>query len=161
MSAASLPPGAQAQRQALELADKEAAHLRYSRESLRALAPDLAWVQALAARPELAEKVEAFVSRFGRLQDHLGEKLLPRFAAQVGNHPKTMIDTLAFAERAEVLPDAQAFIASRRLRNALVHEYMQDAQLFLNNLIEALGSCDLLFETVDRVRAQALRLKLL
>lgn len=113
-------------------------------------------MQALAQRPALAEKVEAFVSRFGRLQDHVGEKLLPRFAAQVGNDPKTMIDTLAFSERAELLADARAFIASRRSRNALVHAYMQDAQLFLDSLIEALQVCDLLFETVDRVRAQAL-----
>lgn len=63
-------------------------------------------------------------------------------------------------QKIDLLADAQAFIASRRLRNALVHEYMQDAQLFLDSLIEALQVCDLLFETVDRVRAQALQLKL-
>jgi hypothetical protein len=33
-------------------------------------------VQNLARQPALAEKVEAFVSRFARLQNHLGEKLL-------------------------------------------------------------------------------------
>ena len=47
----------------------------------------------------LAEKVEAFVSRFGRLQDHLGEKLIPRFAALVGESPKSMLDVLAYAEK--------------------------------------------------------------
>jgi len=153
-----MTPSTQEVKQALELADKEAAHLRYSRDTLQALSPDLAWVVGLDQRPDLAEKVEAFVSRFARLQDHLGEKLLPRFAAWVGNHPKTMIDTLAFAERAEVLSDAQGFLAARRLRNALVHEYMQDPQLSLDSLFEAFSSCRLLFETVDKVRVETERL---
>lgn len=143
---------------ALQLADKEVQHLRYSRDSIKRLKPDLAWVCDLENRPELAEKVEAFVSRFARLQDHLGDKLLPRFAALVGNPTRTLIDTLALAERAEVVPDAQAFMAARRLRNALVHEYMQDPQLFLDSLNEALDGCTLLFETVDRVRAETRRL---
>lgn len=114
--------------QSLNLARKEAEHLRYSQTTLFALPMDLNWVRALAHEPALAEKVEAFVSRFGRLQDQLGEKLLPRYAALVGELPKTFIDTLAFAERAEVLSDADGFIAARKLRNALVHEYMHDAQ---------------------------------
>ena len=66
---------------ALELARKEAAHLQYSHRTLFAQSIDATWVQQLGKRDDLAEKVEAFVSRFGRLQDHLGEKLIPRFAA--------------------------------------------------------------------------------
>jgi hypothetical protein len=46
--------------------------------TLFALPIDLPWVQKLAQQPELAEKVEAFASRFARLQDHLGDTLLPR-----------------------------------------------------------------------------------
>ena len=84
MSLKHLPEHAQAAVLALALAKKEAAHLRYSQSTLFALPIDLEWVQALPQRPELAEKLEAFVSRFGRLQDHLGEKLLPRFATLVG-----------------------------------------------------------------------------
>jgi hypothetical protein len=48
---------------------------------------------------DLAEKVEAFVSRFGRLQDHLREKLIPRFAALLGESSKSMLDVLAYAEK--------------------------------------------------------------
>ena len=33
-------------------------------------------------------------SRFGRLQDHLGNKLLPRFVSLVGESSKTLLDTL-------------------------------------------------------------------
>lgn len=146
-----LPEHAPAMQQAVELARREAAHLLYSQQTLFALPIDLAWVNALGEQPVLAEKVEAFVSRFARLQDHIGEKLLPRYAALVGESPKTLIDTLAFAERAEVLSDANTFIAARRLRNALVHEYMFDAQVFLDNLLEARIACELFFQTVNTV----------
>lgn len=35
-------------------------------------------VQSLRVDQDLAERVDAFVARFGRLQDTLGDKLLPR-----------------------------------------------------------------------------------
>lgn len=70
MSLKYLPEHAQPARLALDLARKEAKHLRYSQTTLFALPIDLAWVQRLGEQPEIAEKVEAFVSRFGRLQDH-------------------------------------------------------------------------------------------
>jgi hypothetical protein len=67
MSLLYLPEHVQAMLQSLELAHKEAEHLRYSQSTLFALPIDLAWVQSLSRQPALAEKVEAFVSRFGRL----------------------------------------------------------------------------------------------
>lgn len=76
MSKLYLPEHAQSVLVSLDLACKEAEHLRYSQSTLFALPIDLAWVQNLARQPALAEKVEAFVSRFARLQNHLGEKLL-------------------------------------------------------------------------------------
>jgi len=151
-----LPEHAPAMLQSLELARKEADHLRYSQSTLFALPINLAWVESLASSPELAEKVEAFVSRFGRLQDHIGGKLLPRHAALVGESTKTQLDTLALAERLSLVNDAEAFIAARGLRNALVHEYMQDAQIFLENLLAAKPACEMFFDTIERV-AQDLR----
>lgn len=56
----------------LELAEKEVAHLAYTHPTLFAQSIDLQWVQNLAQREDLAEKIDAFVSRFGRLQDHIG-----------------------------------------------------------------------------------------
>lgn len=160
MSLKYLPEHAQPALLALDLARKEAGHLRYSQTTLFALPIDLAWVQNLGDRPEVAEKVEAFVSRFGRLQDHLGEKLLPRMAALVGERSKTLLDTLALAERLDLLASADAFIAARRLRNALVHEYMHDAQTFLDSLLAAEQACDMLFQVVEKAQAEAVRLGL-
>ncbi|HMN92519.1 MAG TPA: hypothetical protein PKC60_04735 [Hydrogenophaga sp.] len=153
-----LPEHVPALRASETLARKESEHLRYSRDTLFALPVDLAWVQALGSQPSLAEKVEAFASRFSRLQDQLGDKLLPRFAALVGESPRSFLDTLAFAEKAELLTDADAFIAARRLRNALVHEYMHDPQVFLESLWLAHRTCDLFFDVIDRVGRELARL---
>jgi hypothetical protein len=143
---------------ALALAEKEATHLRYSHSTLFAMEPDLAWVQRLGQRPELAEKVEAFVSRFGRLQDHLGEKLIPRYAQLVGEQHRTQIDVLNFAERAGLLSSADDFLAARKLRNALVHEYMQDAQSFLDSLVLAQSACQMLFDVIAKTQKELERL---
>jgi len=147
--------------QSLELARKEAEHLRYSQATLFALPIDAPWVDAFSSQPVLAEKVEAFVSRFGRLQDHIGGKLLPRYAALVGEPAKTQLDHLAFAERMGLLTDADAFIAARGLRNALVHEYMHDAHIFLENLLAANPACDLFFITIERMSKELRRLAVL
>ena len=157
MTIAYLQEHAQAVRLSEALARKEAGHLRYSLDTLFALPISLTWVRNLAHEPALAEKVEAFASRFSRLQDQLGEKLLPRYAAMVGESPKTFLDTLAFAEKAELLSNADAFIAARRLRNALVHEYMQDAEMFLESLLAAQEACGLFFELLDRISRELQR----
>lgn len=160
MSLRYLPEHAQATLLALDLAHKEAAHLRYSQTTLFALPINLAWVQDLSQQPELAEKVEAFVSRFGRLQDHLGDKLLTRLAALMGENSKTLLDTLAIAEKAGWLASADAFIAARKLRNALVHEYMLDAQNFLESLFAAQKACQMFFDTIETAQTLADQLAL-
>ena len=99
MSLRYLPEHAESALLALSLARKEAAHLHYTHRTLFAQPIDAAWVQQLTTRDDLAEKIDAFVSRFGRLQDHLGEKLIPRFAALLGETPKSILDTLAYAEK--------------------------------------------------------------
>jgi 6-phosphofructokinase len=145
-------------RLALDLARKEAEHLRYSFDTLYAFQLDETWVKDLADKPALAEKVEAFVSRFSRLQDHIGEKLLPRYAQLVGEQHKTQIDVLGFAERAGIVTNADEFLAARRLCNALVHEYMQDSQSFLESLLQARIAAQMLFDVVDRLEAELQRL---
>ena len=129
--------------------------LQYTHRTLFALHIDAMWVQQLATQGDLAEKVEAFVSRFGRLQDHLGERLIPRFAALLGESPKTMLDALGFAERMRWIDSAEAFIGARKLRNLLVHEYMSDVQLFLQALLGAQDAAEMLFQTVNAIHAQA------
>ena len=140
---------------ALELAEKEVSYLLYTQRTLFGLQIDLAWVQELKNRPELAEKIDAFVSRFARLQDHIGEKLIPRFASLLGESPKSFLDTLSYAERMEWVEAAEEFIGARKLRNLLVHEYMDNAQLFLDALLSADRATHQLVDIVGRLRRQA------
>jgi hypothetical protein len=140
---------------ALDLAEKEVAHLAYTHRTLFALSIDLQWVQALAQREDLAEKIDAFVSRFGRLQDHIGEKLIPRFAALLGSEPKSLLDNLSYAERSGWIDSAEAFVSTRKLRNLLVHEYMAEAELFLESLQAADEATQMLIDVVTRIKQQA------
>ena len=155
-----LPEHAENALLALELARKEAAHLRYTHSTLFALNIDTVWVQQLAVQGDLAEKVEAFVSRFARLQDHIGERLIPRFAALMGESPKTMLDVLSFAERMQWIQSAEAFFGARKLRNLLVHEYMSDVQLFMQALLTARDAAETLFQVVQAIEAEAMAIGL-
>lgn len=155
MSLTYLPEYAESALLALELAEKEVAHLSYTHRTLFAQPIGLQWVQTLAKREDLSEKIDAFVSRFGRLQDHIGEKLIPRFAALLGGVPKSLLDNLAYAEKAEWIDHAEWFVAARKLRNLLVHEYMEEAELFLESLQAADEATHKLIDVVTRIKQQA------
>lgn len=135
-----------------DLVEKEVKHLGYSHAKLAAKGIDLAWVESLNDAPDEAELVDAFVARFGRLQDTLGEKLFPRIAALLGESPKAFIDTLSFAERQGWITNGDDFIVTRKLRNRLVHEYMVDPEQFLEALIMAIDAATEFFAIVGRVR---------
>lgn len=47
---------------------------------------------------------------------------------------------------------------AKKLRNALVHEYMHDAQIFLERLQKARDACELFFDTIDKVATELQRL---
>lgn len=144
-----------AARIALDLAEREAAHLRYTYRTLYSEPIDRAWVEALAKREDLAEKTDAFVGRFGRLQDHIGEKLIPAFARLLGGQPKSLVDAMAYAERIGWVANAEEFIGARKLRNLLVHEYLTEPDLFLEALLAARPATELLFTVVGNVRQEA------
>lgn len=155
MSLSYLPEHADAARIALALAEREAAHLRYTHRTLYAEPIDIAWVEALAEREDLAEKIDAFVGRFGRLQDHIGEKLLPAFARLLGGQPKSLLDVVAYSERMGWLENAEEFIGARKLRNLLVHEYMTEPELFCEALFTAKTAAQMLFRVVVAIKTEA------
>lgn len=134
------------------LVEREAEHLGYTHCKLSAKGIDLAWVSSLANQPDEAEILDAFAARFGRLQDTLGDKLLPRFAQLLGEVPKSLIDTLSFAERQGWVNSGDDFIMARRLRNKLVHEYMLDPAQFLEALLAAVDATVELLAIVGRLR---------
>ncbi len=139
----------------LEVVCREGTHLDYSRNRLFALAVDNEWVACLESRPEEAERLEAFVSRFGRMQDTISDKLLPRWLLALAERPGSLIDTLNRAERLGVIENALQWVAMRQLRNKLVHEYLGDPAEFAESLLLARDFVDVLNATYNRLRNYA------
>ena len=160
MSLTHLPEHAANALLALDLAERESRQLEYTLQTLFGQPIDQDWVNRLPDHPERAEKIDAFVSRFGRLQDHIGEKLIPRFSVLMGERTKSLLDTLAHAERMGWVENAEAFIGSRKLKNQLIHEYMTDPSMFLEALLTAKEASRLLLDVVVRMRRRAEALNL-
>jgi hypothetical protein len=161
MNVTYLPEHAENAQLALVLAKKEMAHLAYTHSTLFSQTINLQWVKSLAEREDLSEKIDAFVGRFSRLQDHIGEKLIPRFSALLGESSKSLLDVLSYAEKMNWIVNAESFIGARKLRNLLVHEYMIDPELFLESLHSADEATKLLMTVVNNIaqHAEAIGLK--
>ncbi|MEQ1591156.1 MAG: hypothetical protein ABL892_02090 [Thiobacillaceae bacterium] len=85
-----------------------------------------AWLKALLDTPEGIDRMESFVGKFSRMQDSIVDKLLPHFLLAVGETPGTALDNLRRAERLGIVGDPDLWLAMRRLRNRLIHEYVDD-----------------------------------
>lgn len=140
----------------LTIVAREAMHLDWSRKRLFAQPIDTAWVAGLETDPELAERLEAFVSRYGRLQDTMADKLLPRWLLALAETPGSQIEVLNRAERLGVVDDVTSWLEARTLRNRLVHEYMTDRTAFAEDLNLAEGYCLMLMQTYGKVRRDAI-----
>jgi hypothetical protein len=67
------------------------------------------------------------------------------------NHLSSLLDGLAFAEKMEWIESAENFISTRKLRNILVHEYLVNAELFLNALQAADKATLMLIDVVNKI----------
>ncbi len=137
----------------INVAQKELKHLEYSNAQVF---PDLFTVEKavlLDSDEVLAEKVEAFTSRFCRYQDTLGEKLIPLWVSALGEKPKAYIDNLNLAEKLGVLPSVEQWMIARELRNQMVHEYIEDPLILSAALQKAHESVAFLRETMLAIMA--------
>ena len=91
-------------------------------------------LQKIELDPILAERLDAFVSRFGRLQDTVGDKLLPALLISMAEKPGAAIDNLDRAEKLGFIESADAWMEMRRLRNQMVHEYIEDLAILASAL---------------------------
>jgi hypothetical protein len=139
----------------LAIVYREGQHLGFSWHRLFDQTIDAAWVAALDRDPERAERLEAFVSRFGRMQDTIATKLLPRWLVALAEEPGSQIETLNRAERLGVLESADRWLEARQLRNRLIHEYMESPSDFAANLQLARELSLLVMATYNRIREDA------
>lgn len=89
---------------------------------------------SLGTDVDLAERLDAFVSRFGRLQDSIGDKLLPALMAVAGESKAPAIDNLEKAEQFGWLDSVDDWLTMHRLRKQMVHEYIEDRSVLIDAL---------------------------
>ena len=118
----------------VETVELEAAHLETTTGRLFDRPFDELRAAALKADVDDAERTDAFVARFARLQDTVGDKLLPAVLVAMAERVGPAIDNLDRAEKLGLLPSADYWIAARRLRNRMVHEYVRDPALLAEAL---------------------------
>lgn len=114
--------------------------------------------QKIEGDPILAERLDAFVSRFGRLQDTLGDKLLPALLNALGESTGAAIDNLDKAEKLGLIDSADAWMEMRRLRNQMVHEYIEDLAVLTSALRSGHAFVPVLASAASRCAAEVARL---
>jgi len=74
---------------------------------------------------EKIKTIDAFIFRYTKLQDFVGDKLFKRLLASVGEYKSNMsfIDVLDKLEKLEIISNSDNWINIRQLRNQLTHEY--------------------------------------
>jgi hypothetical protein len=90
------------------------------------------------------------------MQDTMADKLFPRWLQALAETPGSQIETLNRAERLGVLISTEKWLAMQSLRNRLVHEYMTDAEKFMEDLNLAREYSATLITTYNRIRLDAI-----
>lgn len=139
--------------QVLGVLDREAELLSDVADRLFAGARlDAAWLHGLIATPDGADRLESFVGKFSRMQDNLVDKFIPLLIVAVGDKAGAAIDNLNLIERWGFLADVPRWLGMRRLRNRLVHEYLEHTTDLENALVEAKAFTAELLETYRKLR---------
>lgn len=135
---------AQRESQHLEVTDKRIFHAPFTLARAETLATDVAF----------AEQVDAFVSRYGRLQDTVANKLLPTLLDALGEPIGAVVDNLDRAERLGWLTAVDDWLTARQLRNQMVHEYIEDLTVLSDALQAAHGYVPLLTDAARALQAE-------
>lgn len=99
--------------------------------------------------------LEMFASRFGKLQNILGVKILPlilEITQEPGDYP-TFIDKLNRLEKIGAIPSADAWSLFREIRNGFTHDYPDDPELnadFLNHAYEQGKQLQITFDHIKK-----------
>ena len=115
-------------------------------------------LQTLESDPVLAERLDAFVSRFGRLQDNLGDKMLPQLLDAMAEKTGAAIENLDRAEKLGWIDSVDVWLEMRKLRNLMVHEYIEDMSILISALSMGHKFVPVLIQTAERFANQIAKL---
>jgi hypothetical protein len=111
----------------LDLVSREDEHLLAVRARL--LGDDCAVsserVTQLLATDIGIDRLESFGAKFARMQDTVIDKLAPALLGAAGETTAAAIDNLGRLERLGLVNSVDEWLQMRRLRNRLVHEYIE------------------------------------
>lgn len=139
----------------LELVNKEDEHLLAVRRRLLGedcrISPER--IKEVLATETGVDRLESFGAKFGRMQDTMIDKLIPALLRSAGEEIGAAIDNLGRLERLGLIGSVDEWLQMRRLRNSLVHEYMEQTEDMAPALETACQFTDRMhtaFEAVDR-----------
>ena len=133
---------------------RECTHLNRTTDRLFEEPFTLEKARTISNDDDLSERVEAFVSRFSRLRDTLGDKLIPLILEALGEHQAAAIDNLDKAERFRWIHSADEWFAIRHLRNQMVHDYMEDLNILISAIQTAQKFVAALTNTTQKLHAE-------
>lgn len=135
----------------------ESSHLQLTDGRLFQLPMDAERTRSLRTDADLAERVDAFVARFGRLQDTLADKLLPELLKELAEPVGPAIDNLGKAERFGWLASVDDWLLVRKLRNRMILEYVRDPAELAQALQAAHEAVPMLVQAAQRMAQAAAR----
>ena len=130
---------------------KEIKHLKYSADKVFHDTFTVERAKCLDMDEVLAEQVEAFTSRFCRLQDTVGDKLLPAWLDVLGEKTNVAIDNLDKAEKIGVIASVDLWLELRQLRNQMIHEYIEDLAVLSDALQTAYQHLDIIISAAQLI----------
>lgn len=123
---------------ALEIAHIHEKHLLYALDQLAPIFPITA-EKILNLNEHEFLLVELLISRYSKLQDFIGSKLINIVLEKMGEFSRdlSIVDKMNKLEQLRLIKDAQSWRDMRRLRNQLSHEYPDNPGLLAEHLNEA------------------------
>jgi uncharacterized secreted protein with C-terminal beta-propeller domain len=99
--------------------------------------------------------VDAFVFRFMKLQDFIGEKLFKVFLIKTGDFKDNMslVDILDKLEKLEIIDSTEKWMKVRKLRNKIAHEYPDEQEQVIEDIKEALKKVDYLAQIYKNIQS--------
>ena len=135
----------------LNIVYKEGRYLVQTDQRLFKSAIDADWVSSLENNQDAAEQLDAFSARFCRMQDTLGDKLVPSMLQILAEQPGSNLDNLNRLEKLGLLTSVTDWLEARNLRNKMVHEYMDDVSILVMAVNRAHQLLPLLIETYNNI----------
>jgi hypothetical protein len=122
-------------------------YLEYSEQRVQRILPITNW-QDLSF--EQHETLAAFRVRFSGFQEHLG-KAMPAIAIEEEVEAERIGAVLAFMEKLGIIETTERWKLIRELRNAINHEYEEDAERLAQFFLETLQATPELFDYFQRL----------